>query len=58
MAYIRKVRMASGATAVQIAEYADGRERVVEHVGWRTPPQSLGCGWSVPVSCWSTPLRR
>ncbi|RLP07148.1 hypothetical protein D9T14_09605 [Propionibacterium australiense] len=33
MAYVRKVRTASGATAVQIAEYRDGRDRVLEHLG-------------------------
>ncbi|CAM2952375.1 hypothetical protein PRAC110570_07980 [Propionibacterium acidifaciens] len=33
MAYVRKVRTASGATAVQIAEHRDGRDRVLEHLG-------------------------
>ena len=33
MAFIRKVRTASGATAVQIAEYSGGRQRIVAHVG-------------------------
>jgi len=42
VAYIRKVRTASGATAVQIAEYADGRERVVEHVGSAHTVAELG----------------
>ncbi|MGH3118867.1 MAG: IS1634 family transposase [Pseudonocardiaceae bacterium] len=42
MAYIRRVRTASGATAVQIAEYADGRERVVEHVGSSHTVAELG----------------
>ncbi|WP_182358263.1 IS1634 family transposase [Tomitella gaofuii] len=32
-AYIRKVRTASGATAVQIAEKTGGRRRIVEHLG-------------------------
>ena len=30
MAFVRRVRTASGATAVQIAEYAGGRQRIVE----------------------------
>ncbi|QCO98728.1 hypothetical protein FCN77_14715 [Arthrobacter sp. 24S4-2] len=33
MAFIRRVRTASGATEVQIAEYVRGRQRIVEHVG-------------------------
>ena len=33
MVFIRRVRTASGATAVQIAEYRDGRKRIVKHVG-------------------------
>lgn len=33
MAFIRKVRTASGATAVQIAEYSGGSQRIVAHVG-------------------------
>lgn len=33
MAFIRRVRTASGATAVQIAEYLRGRQRIVERVG-------------------------
>ena len=31
--YVRKVRTASGATAVQIAETVQGRRRIVEHIG-------------------------
>jgi hypothetical protein len=31
--FLRKVRTASGATAVQIAERAGGRDKVIEHVG-------------------------
>jgi hypothetical protein len=42
VAYIRRVRTASGATAVQIAEYAEGRERVVEHVGSAHTVAGLG----------------
>jgi len=42
VAYIRKVRTASGATAVQLAEYADGRERVIEHVGSAHTAAELG----------------
>ncbi len=33
MAFVRKVRTASGATAVQIAERVAGRDRVLEHLG-------------------------
>ena len=33
MVWIRQVRTSSGATAVQIAEYVDGRRRIVRHVG-------------------------
>ena len=31
--FLRKVRNASGATAVQIAERVDGRDKVIEHLG-------------------------
>lgn len=31
--FLRKVRTASGATAVQIAERAGGRDKVIEHLG-------------------------
>ena len=33
MVFVRRVRTASGATAVQIAERVGGRDRVIEHVG-------------------------
>ncbi|YCH14025.1 hypothetical protein M1E01_04520 [Arthrobacter sp. D1-17] len=33
MAFIRRVWTASGATAVQIAEYLRGRQRILEYVG-------------------------
>lgn len=34
MAFIRRVRTASGATAVQIAEYTSGRrQRIIAHIG-------------------------
>jgi len=43
VAFIRKVRTASGATAVQIAEYASGgRQRIVKHVGSARTPAELG----------------
>ena len=32
-AYVRKVKTASGATAVQIVEKRSGRRRIVEHIG-------------------------
>lgn len=33
MAFVRRVKTASGATAVQIAERVGGRDRVIEHLG-------------------------
>ncbi len=42
MAFIRRVRTASGATAVQIAEYCDGRQRIVKHVGSAHTDAELG----------------
>ena len=33
MVWVRRVRTASGATAVQIVESAGGRRRIVRHVG-------------------------
>ena len=33
MAWVRRVRTASGAAAVQIAESVRGRRRIVRHVG-------------------------
>ena len=42
MAFIRRVRTASGATAVQIAEYVLGRQRIVEHVGSAHTEAELG----------------
>jgi hypothetical protein len=42
VAFIRKVPTASGATAVQIAEYADGRQRIVKHVGSAHTEAELG----------------
>ncbi len=33
MAFVRKVKTASGATAIQIAERVGGRDRVIEHLG-------------------------
>lgn len=42
MAFIRRVRTASGATAVQIAEYAGGRQRIVKHVGSAHTEAELG----------------
>ena len=42
MAWIRRVRTASGATAVQIAEYADGRRKIVAHVGSAHTEAELG----------------
>ena len=42
MAWIRKVRTASGATAVQIAESVAGRRRIVRHVGSARDEAELG----------------
>ena len=42
MAFIRRVRTASGATAVQIAEYANGRQRIVKHLGAAHTDAELG----------------
>ena len=42
MAFMRRVRTASGATAVQIAEYADGRQQIVKHVGSAHTEAQLG----------------
>ncbi|MEV5054346.1 IS1634 family transposase [Arthrobacter sp. LAR12-1-1.1] len=42
MVFIRQVRTASGATAVQIAEYMRGRQRIVEHVGSAHTEAELG----------------
>ncbi|NLT54978.1 MAG: IS1634 family transposase [Actinomycetales bacterium] len=42
MAFIRRVRTTSGATAVQIAEYVDGRQRIVKHVGSAHTEVELG----------------
>ncbi len=42
MAFIRRVRTASGATAVQIGEYAGGRQRIVRHVGSAHTDAELG----------------
>jgi hypothetical protein len=42
VAWVRRVRTASGATAVQIAEYIDGRRRIVAHVGSAHSEAELG----------------
>jgi hypothetical protein len=42
VAFIRRVRTASGATAVQVAEYANGRQRIVAHVGSAHTEAELG----------------
>jgi transposase len=42
VAFIRRVRTASGATAVQIAEYAGGRQRILRHVGSAHTEAELG----------------
>lgn len=42
MAFIRKVRTKSGATAVQIARYANGRQEIVTHIGSAHTDLELG----------------
>lgn len=42
MAWIRRVRTPSGATAVQIAESVEGRRRIVKHVGSAHDDAQLG----------------
>lgn len=42
MVWIRRVRTASGATAVQIAESVNGRRRIVRHVGSARDDAELG----------------
>ncbi|MBM6402961.1 IS1634 family transposase [Phycicoccus sp. CSK15P-2] len=42
MAFIRRVRTASGATAVQVAEYGEGRQRILAHVGSAHTEAELG----------------
>ncbi|MGH3366390.1 MAG: IS1634 family transposase [Nocardioidaceae bacterium] len=42
MAWIRRVRTASGATAVQIAEHVDGRRKIVAHLGSAHTDAELG----------------
>jgi hypothetical protein len=42
VAWIRRVRTASGATAVQIAESVEGRRRIVAHVGSAHAEAELG----------------
>jgi hypothetical protein len=42
VAFVRRVRTASGATAVQIAEYSGGRQRIVKHLGSAHTEAELG----------------
>lgn len=42
MVFIRRVRTASGATAVQVVEYRQGRQQIVEHVGSAHTEAELG----------------
>lgn len=42
MAWVRRVRTASGATAVQIAESVDGRRKIVAHLGSAHTEAELG----------------
>lgn len=42
MVWIRRVRTASGATAVQIVESVDGRRRIVRHIGSARDEAELG----------------
>ena len=42
VAWIRRVRTGSGATAVQVADYVNGRRRIVAHVGSAHTEAELG----------------
>nr|WP_237713802.1 hypothetical protein [Rhodococcus sp. P14] len=42
MAFVRKVRTKSGATAVQIARYVGGRQEIVKHIGSAHTDLELG----------------
>ena len=42
MVFVRRVRTASGATAVQIVEYVGGRQQIVKHVGSAHTQAELG----------------
>jgi hypothetical protein len=42
VAFIRRVRTASGATAVQIAQYVGGRQQIVKHLGSAHTEAELG----------------
>ena len=46
MAFVRKVKTASGATAVQIAERVAGRDKVLEHLGSAHTDAEVPGGWS------------
>jgi hypothetical protein len=52
--FIRRVLTASGATAVQIAEYVRGNQRIVQHVGSAHTEAELASCCSAPVSCLKT----
>jgi hypothetical protein len=52
VAFTRRVRTASGATAVQVAEYADERQRIVKHVGSAHTQTELGALLSLARDCW------
>lgn len=41
MVFVRKVKTASGATAVQLAERREGRDKVIEHLGSAHTPAEL-----------------
>lgn len=42
MVFIRRVRTKSGATAVQVAEYWRGRQRIIKHIGSAHTEAELG----------------
>ena len=42
MVFIRRVRTKSGATAVQVAEYSRGRQRIIKHIGSAHTEAELG----------------
>jgi len=44
--FIRQVRTGSGATAVQIVDYVEGRQQVIKHVGSAHTEAELGVLWA------------
>ena len=47
MAYVRKVRTASGAVAVQVARKDHGQVVILAHLGWACHSICVSPGWSI-----------